>query len=230
MGWLWEGRENRWSRLGLAPGRSLRLEAERGGRVEEFATQVDEVTRDAVRVLALVPGGTLGDIPPATPVHVVYEHAETRWHFSSWSLGRDAEPGLFLVALPAAIEPFEQRQSFRLATFFRPVAVLRLDATPARARQPGGLFLDTMVIDLGVDGVCLSTTSPAARGERLGVHLRLDSDVRAHLRVLAVERPPTGQRRWRLHCSFERMHAGDQERLARYIARRQIEMRRRGQL
>ncbi|MCC6381750.1 MAG: PilZ domain-containing protein [Dehalococcoidia bacterium] len=230
MGWLWEEPENRWSRLGLAPGLHLRIEAERGGRVEQYATRVDDVTTEALRVLALVRGDSLARISPTTPVHVVYEHDDVRWHFSSWSLGRDREPGRHLVALPAVVEPFERRRCFRLLTFLRPVAVLRLDAAPARARQPGGLFLDAVVVDLGVGGVCLSSGSPAARGERLGLHLRLDSDVRAHLRVVAVEPPPPGQHRWRLHCAFERMHPGDEERLAHYLARRQTEMRQRGQL
>jgi hypothetical protein len=69
-------------------------------------------------------------------------------------------------------------------------------------------------------------------GERLGMTLPLPSigDITARERVTGTDEPSTGFRNLSIHCVFTDITLADRDRIARYLMRRQLEMRRRGQL
>ena len=50
------------------------------------------------------------------------------------------------------------------------------------------------------------------------------------MRVVEVEAPPKGRRNYHLHCVFHGLARTEQDRIARYLLRRQLAMRQRGQL
>jgi c-di-GMP-binding flagellar brake protein YcgR len=78
----------------------------------------------------------------------------------------------------------------------------------------------------------LSTPARLSSGERLGVQASLGNDVEftARMQITSVDDPPTGNRNRRVHCRFTDISRADREKVARYLMRRQLEMRRRGQL
>jgi c-di-GMP-binding flagellar brake protein YcgR len=68
--------------------------------------------------------------------------------------------------------------------------------------------------------------------ERLGVQASLGDaqEFTARMIVTGVEDPAAGRRNRRVHCHFTDISRADREKVAKFLMRRQLEMRRRGQL
>jgi len=192
-------------------------------------TRVEDIADGHISIL--VPMRNLRPRPfsAGTLVHAHYFHQQKRWMFITEVAGH-SEDGMFeFLRLPGAIENTERRRNFRLPAAIRPDTIYRL-VVDAETEDPE--LIEGTIVDLSEGGCCLSTRSLAIPGERLGLRALLPEagEIHARLRVNFVREPQPGNRNRRLHCEFTDISRAHRDVIARYMMRRQLEMRRRGQL
>jgi len=227
-------RNNPFRAQGLEPGLALRVEAIVGKQVQTFATVVESVEAEGIRVLVPMHRLQPHPLPGNAVLHCEYFFRNRRWRFATeaarWAPGDESQ----LLAWPAGIEDADRRDYFRLATALKPVSVYRvlLDREVMSAPTPPELELACTVVDLSEGGLCLSSRTPAAVGEWLGIHAELPQagELKARMRVVSVNEPRHGNRNFRIHCVFADIGLSDRDKIARFLMRRQLEMRRLGQL
>lgn len=217
---------------GLVPGIVLRLHVARGGHEETLSTVVEHVTRERIEVLAPMHRRTLRPLPVGTHVGVEYSHQRKEWKFASQVTGRTADAAYEYLALPESIESTERRGRFRLATSLPPS-----EAFLIRGNIDGdGLTLQpltrALITDLSEGGLCLSCQGRVLVGERVRIRAQLGGagEIAAEALVLGVEEPRAGYVVRRLHCRFVDISRADSDRIARYLVRRQLELRKGGRL
>lgn len=217
---------------GLVPGLTIDLEVAVNGRTTRFVTRVEEVSDAGIAVL--VPMERLRPRPLPTGGRVVarYGYNGKPCQFVSHVAGHSADGAFDILALPDEIGGGDRRDRFRLPLALKPDTVYRMvvkGEDDGGAEAPG---LKCTIIDLSEGGVRLSSSQPLTVGEWLGVQFTLPGEgvIRARMVVLRVERPDRGRTSYRAGCQFRGISLRDQDRIARYLLRRQLEMRRRGQL
>jgi len=228
MGGLPLQRKNPFMAQGLMPGITIRLDVSSGGEGETHVTRVEGVEEN---IAILVPMRGLRPRPftAGTLVHAHYVHQQKRWMFVTEVEGHSSDGMFEYLRLPAAIESTERRRNFRLPAAIRPESIYRL-VVDAETEEPE--LLEGTVVDLSEGGCCISTRSFAMPGERLGLNALLPEagDIQARMRINTVRDPERGNRNRRLHCEFTDISRVHRDVIARYMMRRQLEMRRRGQL
>lgn len=232
MGALPSPRKNPFKAQGLAPGLPLRMEVSVGNAVETLSTRVDDVDEDVLSVLVPMLRLRTRPLPAGAFVRATYVASNRRWRFVTEVMGLSPDGNIQYLALPASIESSDRRTAFRLGTALRPETVYRVVIDPDQDGEPRQNKLDATVVDLSEGGVCLSSREDAMVGEWLGmvVNLPLIGNVTARMKVTGTEPPRSGQRNHRIHCQFAEITRGDRDKIARFLMRRQIEMRQRGQL
>ena len=228
MGGLPLQRKNPFMAQGLRPGITIRLDVSSGGEGETHVTRVEGVEEN---IAILVPMRGLRPRPftAGTLVHAHYVHQQKRWMFVTEVEGHSSDGMFEYLRLPAAIESTERRRNFRLPAAIRPESIYRI-VVDAETEEPE--LLEGTVVDLSEGGCCISTRSFAVPGERLGLNALLPEagDIQARMRINTVRDPERGNRNRRLHCEFTDISRAHRDVIARYMMRRQLEMRRRGQL
>ena len=228
MGGLPLQRKNPFMAQGLMPGITIRLDVSSGGEGETHVTRVEGVEEN---IAILVPMRGLRPRPftAGTLVHAHYVHQQKRWMFVTEVEGHSSDGMFEYLRLPAAIESTERRRNFRLPAAIRPESIYRI-VVDAETEEPE--LLEGTVVDLSEGGCCISTRSFAIPGERLGLNALLPEagDIQARMRINTVRDPERGNRNRRLHCEFTDISRVHRDVIARYMMRRQLEMRRRGQL
>lgn len=229
MGGLPSPRKNPFMAQGLMPGITLRLDVSSGEEGESHVTRVEDV--DAERIAILVPMRGLRPRPFAagTLVHAQYMHAAKRWRFVTEVEGHSPDGMVEYLRSPAVIDSTERRRNFRLPAAIRPESIYRL-VVDAETDEPE--LIEGTIVDLSEGGCCLSTRSFAMAGERFGMTAVLPEagPIQARMRVTFVDEPAPGNRNRRLHLEFTDISRAHRDVIARYLMRRQLEMRRRGQL
>lgn len=229
MGGLPSPRKNRFMAQGLLPGITLRLDVSAGNNGETHVTRVEDVSDSHIAILVPMRGLRPRPFGAGTLVHAQYFHQQKRWMFVTEVEGH-SEDGMYeYLRLPGSIENSERRHNFRLPAAIKPESVYRL-VVDADTEEPE--LIEGTIVDLSEGGCCLSTRSLGLPGERLGLHAILPEagEIRARMRVNFVRDPMPGNRNRRLHCEFTDISRADRDIIARYMMRRQLEMRRRGQL
>lgn len=229
MGGLPLPRKNPFMAQGLLPGLTLRLDVSSGGEGESHVTRVEDVDQSHIAILVPMRGLRPRPFSAGTLIHAHYVHQQKRWMFVTEVEGH-SEDGMYeFLRLPGAIESTERRRNFRLPAAIRPDSLYRLVIEADTAEEDP---LDGTIVDLSEGGCCISARGFALPGERLGVLATLPEagEIRARMRVTFVREPSPGNRNRRLHCEFTDITRSDRDTIARYMMRRQLEMRRRGQL
>ncbi len=229
MGGLPSQRKNPFMAQGLLPGVTLRLDVSSGGNGESHVTRVEDVDDERIAILVPMRGLRPRPFPTGTLVHAHYIHQRKRWIFVSEVQGH-SEDGMYeFLRLPGDIESTERRANFRLPAAIRPEAIYRM-VVDADTDEPD--LIEGTIVDLSEGGLCLSTRSSALPGERFGLQATLPEagEIQARLRITSVDEPAPGNRNRRLHMQFTDISRGHRDVIARYMMRRQLEMRRRGQL
>jgi c-di-GMP-binding flagellar brake protein YcgR len=212
---------------------NISLEVSVANAVETLSSRVDDVDEDMVTVLVPMVRLRSRPLPTGTTVYATYAAANRRWRFVSEVLGVSRDGLLQHLAPPAVIESSDRRGAFRLETALRPELVYRLAPEPGLAApEVARETLACTLIDLSEGGVCLASRDTAAPGDRLGIVVDLPNvgALTARLGVTSVEAPSAGHLNHVIHCLFEEISRGDRDKIARFLMRRQIEMRQRGQL
>lgn len=232
MGALPSQRKNPFKAQGLVPGVPLRMEVSVGNAVDTLSTRVDDVDEQMLSVLVPMLRLRTRPLPIGAFVRATYVASNRRWRFLSEVTGVSLDGNIQYLELPASIESSDRRTVFRLGTALRPETVYRVAVNSDQGAEPRQDKLDATVIDLSEGGVCLSSRQDAEMGEWLGIVVRLPliGDVTARMKVTGTELPRPGQLNHRIHCQFAEITRGDRDKIARFVMRRQIEMRQRGQL
>jgi c-di-GMP-binding flagellar brake protein YcgR len=136
------------------------------------------------------------------------------------------------MALSQVAQTLEQRRSFRLKATLEPMCVFRLLINPAHLPANDDLVIKSTIADISAGGVCLVTKQNAALGDLLGmvIVLTADEDLVVRMRVVSITEPVPGNHNRRLHCEFLGLQPRDNDRIARFVLRAQLELRRRGLL
>ncbi len=229
MGALPLPRKNPFMAQGLLPGITLQLDVSSGGEGESHVSRVEEVDAGRIEILVPMRGLRPRPFPAGTLVHAHYTHQQKRWRFITEVQGHSLDGLYEYLRLPGAIESTERRRNFRLPTALKPESLYRLVVD---AESPEQVPIEGSIVDLSEGGCCISTRGFAQPGERLGLHAALPEagEIHARMRVSIVGEPTTGNRNRRLHCEFTDISRIHRDLIARYMMRRQLEMRRRGQL
>lgn len=224
-------RNNPFVAQGLHPGMPLQLMVTAGDDVETVSTLLEEIRPGALAVALPMRGLAVRPLPAGAVVHASYTTTGRRFRFVTEVQGYDPEGDGQLLALPAAIEQSDRRRSFRLATMLHPTSVYRL-VLDAKRDEAEGRSLRCTIVDLSEGGVCLSTRTRTEPGEWLGLVTNLagDSEVRARMRVVEAAPPAPGHRTQRAHCEFVALPRHERDKIARFLMRRQLAMRRDGRL
>ena len=217
---------------GLIPGTRLRMDVSVADGVESHVTSVEDVSEEGITILTPMKNLRTRSFARGTVVHAAYVHQRRRWRFLTEFTGTGLDGPLSVLSMPAEIEDADQRGTFRLQTAVKPISIYRLvvDAESASLDEPQ--TLQGTIVDLSEGGACFTTRQVASVGERLGIHAELpeSGQIHARVRVTGVEEPRDGNRNRRVHCQFLDISQRDRDRIARYLMRRQLEMRRRGLL
>lgn len=229
MGALPLPRKNPFMAQGLLPGITLQMDVSSGADGESHVTRVEDIDERRIEVLVPMRGLRRRPFAAGTLVHAQYTHLQKRWHFVTEVQGH-SEDGLYeYLRLPGVVESTERRRNYRLATAIKPESIYRLVVDADASEQPP---IEGTIVDLSEGGCCLSTRGFFQIGERLGLHAMLPDagEIHARMRVTFIGEPPAGNRNRRLHCEFTDISRMHRDIIARYMMRRQLEMRRRGQL
>jgi c-di-GMP-binding flagellar brake protein YcgR len=214
---------------GLLPGITLRLDVSSGGDGETHVTRVEDVAQGHIAILVPMRGLRPRPFATGTLVHAHYIHQQKRWMFVTEVEGHSDDGMYEYLRLPGAIDSTERRRNFRLPAAIKPESVYRM-VVDAETEEPE--LIEGTIVDLSEGGCCLSTRSFSMPGERFGLHAILPEagEIKARMRVTFVREPQPGNRNRRLHFEFTDINRADRDIIARYMMRRQLEMRRRGQL
>lgn len=214
---------------GLLPGTALRIEVSTREGTESYATRIEDV--DAERVAILVPMRGLKPRPLAagTLVRSVYIYRQKRWRFVTEVIGHSPDGAIEYLRLPPFIDCHERRRNYRLQVAIKPSRIYRL---VVEGDETAEQEFDGTIVDLSESGCCIASKVFAVAGERLGIEAVLPEagEIAVRARIVSVREPERGYRMRRLHCEFLEMPRAQRDLIARYLMRRQIEMRRRGQL
>lgn len=233
MGTSSRPRKNPFKGQGLVPGLTLHLEFTLGERQEALVTQVEQVDESELTVLVPIQRLQKRPLPAGHAVYVTYVHRKVQFSFVSTVNGHSPDGEYDILEAPGTIRSSERRSAFRLTTTLRPRSLYRLVIDRDNLANEASLGeIEGTLVDIGEGGVCLNTRITAFVGERIGIQVDLPQvgTMTARLRVVAIEEPLDGRRNRRIHCSFTDLGRPDRERIAQYLMRRQLEMRRRGQL
>jgi c-di-GMP-binding flagellar brake protein YcgR len=212
------------------PGITVRLDVSSGGEGETHVTRVEDV-EDQIAILVPMRGLRPRPFTTGTLIHAHYVHQQKRWMFVTEVAGHSPDGMYEYLRMPATIESTDRRLNFRLPVAIRPESLCRINVDTDAEPQEHDL-LDGTLVDLSEGGCCISTRNSAMPGERLGILAILPEagQIEARMRVNTVRDPERGNRNRRLHCQFTEISRADRDVIARYMMRRQLEMRRRGQL
>ena len=216
---------------GLLPGTSMRIEVSSRDDGETYATRIEDVDAEKIAILVPMKGLRPRPLPAGTLVRTTYIFRQKRWRFVTEVIGHSPEGAWEYLRLPAHIDCHELRRSYRLQVAIDPTRIYRL-VVPSEGEPATEQAFDGTIVDLSESGCCIATKAFALAGERLGIEATLPEagDIAVRARVVSVREPERGYRMHRLHCEFLEMPRAQRDLIARYLMRRQLEMRRRGQL
>ena len=215
---------------GIMPGLALRLEALIGDRVESYATSVEEVGREHITVLMPMRGRVPRAFAAGTVLSAEYRHQGRDWVFNCTSRGATPDQHGLMLSLPKFVEHSERRNAFRLPLAIKPKSIYRVVVDP---ESDAPEQLTATIVDLSEGGICMSTRDPLTVGEWLGLDFELAprEPLLARMRVVAIDDPLKGSGSVRkVHCAFADIRLADRDRIARFLIKKQLELRRNGQL
>lgn len=217
---------------GLVSGTRLRMEVSVNGGVESHVTSVEDVSEAGITILTPMKNLRSRPFAKGTVVHAAYIHDRKRWRFLTQFTGTSPGGEVSHLCAPATIESSERRSSFRLQSAVKPTAIYRLVIDSENSEDEEPQALEGTIVDLSEGGLCFTSRQLAIAGERLGIQANLpeSGQIHARVRVTGVDEPVSGNRNRRIHCQFIDISQADRDRIARYLMRRQLEMRRRGLL
>lgn len=232
MGGSLLARENPFMAQGLVRGTRLRMDVAVPGGVESHTAPVEDVSSDGITILTPMKNLRLRAFAKGTHLHAAYVQERRGWRFVSEFTGASALSERSHLSAPSSIESTKRRASFRLTTAVKPIVLYRVVLDPERVADEESQTLEGAIVDLSEGGICFTSRDLARAGERLGLRTELPGagEIYARLRVTGVDDPANGNRNRRIHCQFTDISQGDRDRIARYLVRRQIEIRRRGLL
>ncbi len=217
---------------GFVPGASLRLFVGRGASETTLSTVVEVITDERFEVLVPIYLRRTRSVPEGTPVRVEYSYQRKVWSFTSQVIGHSKDRAFEYLRLPAEIQATERRGHFRLSTSLQPTEAFVVRDGPEGEPPILVELARPLIADLSEGGLLLACQGPVGATDRIQLRMALDDfgEVALQLRVALAEEPARKTLSRRLHCQFVDISRADRERIARYLMRRQIALRKAGRL
>ncbi len=194
----------------------VRYETKLGDR--SFDSAVGDIVGERVHILP--PAGPPDDLYPGKQVDVVVMVDDSAYQFITrvLSVGRP-----FVLARPDTLRLVEKRQHFRLELGIVPAYAAVTDANGVDERS-----LRLTALNISAGGVKFVSRRALSKGDLIHMWLPLD-DYRVDCMVEVVNAlsPGVGRSNYRYNTQFRSISHDDRERLARFVFRKQIELRRR---
>ncbi|MDZ7729050.1 MAG: flagellar brake protein [Dehalococcoidia bacterium] len=215
---------------GIVPGLNIQLELTVGNRTELYPSRIEEIADETIGVLVPMQRLKRRPLPGGSIVRVTFVHGERRRRFVSEVTGHSSDGMIDYLAMPADVEDNDRRGSYRLDTALAPESLFRLFVV--EEDDDRDVSIKASVVNMSEGGLCFTTRADVRAGERLAIQLELPTSgtLNARLRVIDVEDP--NRNRWsrRVHCKFTNLSHRERDLIARFLMKRQLELRRRGQL
>lgn len=215
---------------GLAPGTRLEMTVSTSRGVEKHVSQVEAVDGPRIEVQVPIHHRQLRPLQLGAKVTASYTiHTRTE-QFAAEVVGHSGDGALVYLENCGRLGPGERRTAFRLEVAIVPQSVRRLvpgdegpEWVPDRARYA--------IADLSEGGARLQTKGDLASGDTVELLLDLadQGQLAAKLNVIASDERE-GYSLRQLHCRFVELSNTDRNRVARFLLRRQIQLRRDGRL
>ncbi len=202
----------------LATGHLLVVRYETSNGRRSFESGLRAVLGDRLHI---TPPASSDDIYPGKQVEVLIDVSGAAYQFVSQVLALDE--GDCILAYPNRFRLIEKRQHYRLQSGIVPTYAALTDANGIDDRT-----VRITVVDISAGGLQVVARTPFAKGLRIHMWLPID-DYRLDCAVEVMDfRPPgKGRSNYRYNCEFTWIRKDDRERLARFIFRKQLELRRR---
>lgn len=225
-------RKNPFMAQGLVPGVRLRLDVALGDLAEAHMTAVEDVTEHDIAVLTPMKHLRTRTFAAGTQANAAYSYDRKVWRFATEFTGISSDGAVSRLRLPTAIESAEHRRFYRLQTTVHALSIYRLIIDGDHLPDDDVSAIKGMVVDLSEGGLCFTTRQAVISGERLGIRADLPGvgEIHARLSITGIDEPARGNLNRRVHCQFTDISNADRDRIARYLMRRQLELRRRGQI
>ncbi|MBI2764430.1 MAG: PilZ domain-containing protein [Chloroflexi bacterium] len=197
-------------------------------RLDTYSTCIEEITESGIAVLVPIRNLKVTPLPLGGVFRAVYSVDRQGYQFTTRVIG--TAKACDVLSLPRRIDSTDRRNAYRLDTALQPSSVYRLVIDGEN--QESMLPLEGTLVDLSEGGLCLSTRQPVNAGERLGIEVALPEVgvLLARMRVISVDYPRYGYRNHQVHCMFLDLPRQGRDLIARYLMKRQLELRRLGQL
>jgi len=215
---------------GLAAGSRIQMEVHTSRGMEEHVSQVESVRGAVVEVQVPISQRQQRPLQLGAKVIASYSNHGKTGQFTARVAGHSRDGTSVYLESAAPLQARDRRDGFRLQMPMTPKNVRRLVPGTAEPEwRPDNA--EYTVVDISEGGACLHTTSDTAAGEtvELLIDLYEQGELTAHLKVLNVEEHE-GYRLRRLHCRLADLSRTDRNRIARFLVRKQIELRRSGRL
>jgi c-di-GMP-binding flagellar brake protein YcgR len=213
--------------IDLQPGLPVHVLPPGGALEAAYGSVIRQVTNSGVRIeppqrdgatMALAPGD-------AVTFYVQMQGRIYRLESRVRMVEQGAEESVVLEP-PSEAERTERREFYRLMT--------TLNARYAARVSPEGdelERLDVTILDISGGGMQVHCKQWAPVGSRLRITFRLEDDpqdIDATAIALSVARPDPRRSVYRVHCRFIELPRSHQERIVRWVFRKQVDFRKKG--
>lgn len=230
MGASQPSRKNPLQGYGIVPGLNIQLELTVGNRTELYPSRVEEIADNAIGVLVPMNRRQRRPLPGGALVRVSFVYGERRRRFVTEVTGHSDDGLVDYLAMPADVEDNDRRSSYRLDTALTPQSLFRLFVVDEDDDRD--VAIKASVVNMSEGGLCFTTRADVRAGERFAIQVELPmaGTLNARLRVIEVEDPDRNRWSRRVHCKFTNLSHRERDLIARFLMKRQLELRRRGQL
>ncbi len=194
----------------------VRYETKRGER--SFESGVRDVRGDRVHIIPAQEPSK--DLYPGKQVAVAVQIEGVAYQFVSSVVSMEGD---LVVASPSEMRLVEKRQHYRLQIGLVPSYGAITDANGVDDRATR-----LTVVDISAGGVQFVSRAAFAPGTRIHIWLPIDDyRVDCILEVINARTPAKGRSNFRYNGRFVIISGGDREHVARFVFRKQLELRRR---
>ena len=212
-------------RIALREGPTVNVLPEGGGLSAAYASVVRAVSDDLVRIAVPSRDGTRLALEPGSTVFLYLDRGAYTYRFESRVRAVEVDGDAVVLDAPSQVERKERRSFYRLEETLEPRYAALIDAAGDELKRLEGAAL----LDISGGGLQLRTRDAVEAGASLRIILRLDDDQEIAIcaRVLSTVAPEAGRTFYRVHGQFIDIPKAYQERIVRFVFRKQVEQRQR---
>ncbi|MPZ98544.1 MAG: hypothetical protein GEU80_04240 [Dehalococcoidia bacterium] len=209
----------------LREGQTVSVLPKGDGLSASYVSFVRSVSADALRISVPARDGATLALEPGRTVSLFAEQGAQVYRMEGRVRVVEAEGDAVVLDPPSRVERIERREFYRLEQTLEPRYTAVVDEAGDEVRRLEGAAL----LDLSGGGLQLRTRDVVEPGANLRIILPLDDnqEIDVCARVLSTVAPDAGRTFFRVHGQFIDIPRAHQERIVRFVFRKQVEQRQR---